>query len=85
MSDKEDEVETKLEKEEGFPLTVFYCGVCKLPPEYCEYGSTLKECRAWLKVNNLALFEKFGEAPDVVAVVEKEDSEPKEEKKEGLS
>ncbi|EMC93392.1 hypothetical protein BAUCODRAFT_239124 [Baudoinia panamericana UAMH 10762] len=30
------------------PKQVIYCGVCTLPPEYCEYGGTLKKCEEWL-------------------------------------
>ncbi|CAN0121430.1 unnamed protein product, partial [Ascophyllum nodosum] len=36
---------------ESYPLTVIYCGVCGLPPEYCEFGSTGEECRAWAREN----------------------------------
>ncbi|PWY69466.1 eIF1-like protein [Aspergillus eucalypticola CBS 122712] len=28
---------------------VAYCGVCTLPPEYCEFGGTAKKCEDWLK------------------------------------
>ncbi|KAH8676328.1 translation initiation factor SUI1 [Xylariales sp. PMI_506] len=28
---------------------VIYCGVCTLPPEYCEYGGTVKKCQDWLQ------------------------------------
>ncbi|KAJ5162477.1 Translation machinery-associated protein 22 [Penicillium capsulatum] len=28
---------------------VVYCGVCSLPPEYCEFGGTAKKCEEWLK------------------------------------
>ncbi|KAI7209594.1 Translation machinery-associated protein [Hortaea werneckii] len=28
--------------------SVVYCGVCSLPPEYCEYGGTTKKCSDWL-------------------------------------
>ncbi|GAQ47160.1 translation machinery-associated protein 22 [Aspergillus tubingensis] len=28
---------------------VVYCGVCTLPPEYCEFGGTAKKCEDWLK------------------------------------
>ncbi|KAJ5902705.1 Translation machinery-associated protein 22 [Penicillium taxi] len=28
---------------------VVYCGVCTLPPEYCEFGGTAKKCEEWLK------------------------------------
>ncbi|OJD29277.1 translation machinery-associated protein 22 [Diplodia corticola] len=28
---------------------VVYCGVCTLPPEYCEFGGTTKKCEEWLQ------------------------------------
>ncbi|KAJ5880530.1 Translation machinery-associated protein 22 [Penicillium subrubescens] len=28
---------------------IVYCGVCTLPPEYCEFGGTAKKCEEWLK------------------------------------
>jgi len=31
---------------------VVYCGVCSLPPEYCEYGGTVKKCEEWLENNH---------------------------------
>jgi len=31
--------------------TVIYCGICGLPPEYCEYGPTFEKCIPWLKEN----------------------------------
>jgi len=31
---------------------VIYCGVCSLPPEYCEFGGTVKKCEEWLKKNH---------------------------------
>ncbi|KAK1069316.1 Translation machinery-associated protein 22 [Friedmanniomyces endolithicus] len=31
---------------------VVYCGVCTLPPEYCEYGGTTKKCSDWLLANH---------------------------------
>ncbi|KAA0166493.1 hypothetical protein FNF28_03134 [Cafeteria roenbergensis] len=32
-------------------LEVVYCGVCGMPTEYCEYGSTIDRCEAWRKAN----------------------------------
>ncbi|KAK0911142.1 Translation machinery-associated protein 22 [Friedmanniomyces endolithicus] len=34
------------------PRHVVYCGVCTLPPEYCEYGGTTKKCSDWLLANH---------------------------------
>ncbi|KAB2574029.1 Translation initiation factor SUI1 [Lasiodiplodia theobromae] len=31
---------------------VVYCGVCTLPPEYCEFGGTTKKCEEWLKAHH---------------------------------
>ncbi|KAF2132613.1 RNA binding protein-like protein Tma22 [Dothidotthia symphoricarpi CBS 119687] len=31
------------------PRSVTYCGVCSLPPEYCEFGGTTKKCQEWLE------------------------------------
>ncbi|TDZ61946.1 Translation machinery-associated protein 22 [Colletotrichum trifolii] len=38
---------------------VKYCGVCTLPPEYCEYGGTVKKCQDWLQKNQPALYDKI--------------------------
>ncbi|KAF2836559.1 RNA binding protein-like protein Tma22 [Patellaria atrata CBS 101060] len=31
---------------------VLYCGICSLPPEYCEFGGTTKKCEEWLLSNH---------------------------------
>ncbi|KAJ5429083.1 Density-regulated protein DRP1 [Penicillium cf. griseofulvum] len=36
---------------------VVYCGVCTLPPEYCEFGGTAKKCEEWLKENESDLWD----------------------------
>ncbi|KAI1187174.1 density-regulated protein DRP1 [Nemania serpens] len=38
---------------------VTYCGVCTLPPEYCEYGGTVKKCQDWLQKAYPAMYEKI--------------------------
>ncbi|KUJ11358.1 density-regulated protein DRP1 [Mollisia scopiformis] len=38
---------------------VVYCGVCTLPPEYCEFGGTVKKCQEWLKKNNSTMYERL--------------------------
>jgi density-regulated protein DRP1 len=38
---------------------VVYCGVCSLPPEYCEYGGTVKRCQDWLEKNHKAMFDRI--------------------------
>lgn len=41
------------------PLVTTYCGVCTLPPEYCEFGVSLKRCKEWLAQNEPELFDKL--------------------------
>ncbi|RKP22336.1 translation initiation factor SUI1 [Syncephalis pseudoplumigaleata] len=42
---------------------VVYCEVCTLPPEYCEFGSSLAKCQQWLKEHHEDLFEQlYGDA-----------------------
>ncbi|EHK25018.1 uncharacterized protein TRIVIDRAFT_168825 [Trichoderma virens Gv29-8] len=38
---------------------VIYCGVCTLPPEYCEYGGTVKKCQEWLEKHQPAMYERI--------------------------
>jgi hypothetical protein len=33
------------------PLSVVYCGVCSMPPEFCEFGSCYDQCRQWIESN----------------------------------
>ncbi|XP_061362782.1 translation machinery-associated protein 22 [Gastrolobium bilobum] len=33
------------------PVSVLYCAVCSLPPEYCEFGSDFDKCKPWLIQN----------------------------------
>ncbi|GAQ80707.1 Translation initiation factor SUI1 family protein [Klebsormidium nitens] len=33
------------------PQTVLYCGVCGLPPEFCEFGPDFEKCKPWLIKN----------------------------------
>ncbi|XP_002165948.1 density-regulated protein isoform X1 [Hydra vulgaris] len=42
---------------EDYPLEVEYCGICGLPPEYCEFGSEAEKCKDWLKENIPDLFD----------------------------
>ncbi|KAL2105184.1 hypothetical protein VUR80DRAFT_8812 [Thermomyces stellatus] len=39
--------------------SVVYCGVCTLPPEYCEYGGTVKKCQEWLEKNHPDMYERI--------------------------
>ncbi|KAL4961901.1 putative RNA binding protein Tma22 [Aspergillus stella-maris] len=38
---------------------VTYCGVCTLPPEYCEFGGTAKKCQEWLKDEEPELYQRL--------------------------
>ncbi|KAJ9224359.1 hypothetical protein DTO271D3_6832 [Paecilomyces variotii] len=38
---------------------IVYCGVCSLPPEYCEFGGTAKKCEDWLKSSHPDLHDKL--------------------------
>ncbi|KAL8688821.1 MAG: hypothetical protein Q9218_005361 [Villophora microphyllina] len=49
---------------------IVYCGVCTLPPEYCEFGGTVKKCQEWLEKHHPEMHEKFyseGMSPMVVS------------------
>ncbi|KAG8164993.1 hypothetical protein KVR01_005268 [Diaporthe batatas] len=48
-------------------LKVLYCGVCTLPPEYCEYGGTVKKCQEWLQKNHKDLYEAIWSAEALAA------------------
>ena len=41
-----------------------YCGVCSLPPEYCEFMPTLTKCTAWLESNHPDLFASLYASPN---------------------
>jgi hypothetical protein len=34
-----------------YPLRVDYCGICTMPPEYCEYSSNPARCHEWMKIH----------------------------------
>jgi density-regulated protein DRP1 len=38
---------------------VIYCGVCSLPPEYCEYGGTTSKCQKWLEDKHPDMYEEI--------------------------
>ncbi|KAK0717042.1 translation initiation factor SUI1, partial [Lasiosphaeria miniovina] len=44
---------------------VTYCGVCTLPPEYCEYGGTVKKCQEWLEKKHLDMYARIW-SPEVL-------------------
>lgn len=33
------------------PIVVLYCGICTMPVEYCGFGASADQCRAWLLEN----------------------------------
>ncbi|KAG9005039.1 Translation machinery-associated protein 22 [Tulasnella sp. JGI-2019a] len=41
------------------PLTVLYCEICSLPPEYCEFGSHATRCKTWLEETHPDLYQKY--------------------------
>ncbi|KAG5948037.1 Translation machinery-associated protein 22 [Claviceps sp. LM77 group G4] len=52
------------ERQQAAPLEpqarhVVYCGVCTLPPEYCEYGGTVKKCQEWLENNHQDMYNRI--------------------------
>ncbi|KAH7408452.1 RNA binding protein-like protein Tma22 [Phaeosphaeria sp. MPI-PUGE-AT-0046c] len=44
---------------DAVPVKITYCGVCSLPPEYCEFGGTTKKCAEWLEENNPDMHSKL--------------------------
>lgn len=48
-------------------MSVVYCGVCTLPVEFCEFGKTLKKCKAWLEEEDVATFNKLYNADSTVS------------------
>ncbi|KAM0484553.1 hypothetical protein ACHAPX_001979 [Trichoderma viride] len=38
---------------------VIYCGVCTLPPEYCEYGGTVRKCQEWLEKHHPDMYSRI--------------------------
>ncbi|KAJ4396897.1 Translation machinery-associated protein 22 [Gnomoniopsis smithogilvyi] len=46
--------------------TVLYCGACTLPPEYCEYGGTVKKCQDWLQKHHPDMYETIW-SPEALA------------------
>ncbi|KAL2911534.1 Translation machinery-associated protein 22 [Polyrhizophydium stewartii] len=51
-------------------LDVLYCDNCGLPPEYCEFGTSVPECKAWLKVTKPELYDQLY-ADEAAAAAEK--------------
>ena len=69
--------ETKGEEEKIIePVVVYYCGVCKLPAEFCEFGPNFERCKKWIAKNCPELYPALAEEFAALAL------EPDEESKE---
>jgi density-regulated protein DRP1 len=42
-------------------VKVIYCGICGLPPEYCEYGPSYDKCKTWILENCRSTLPKLVE------------------------
>ncbi|RSH77706.1 Translation machinery-associated protein 22 [Apiotrichum porosum] len=40
------------------PVQAFYCAICSLPTEYCEFGPSVSKCKTWLESNDKAEYER---------------------------
>jgi density-regulated protein DRP1 len=47
--------------------SIVYCGICSLPPEYCEFGGTVAKCTAWLLQHHPAMHAELYSADEVAA------------------
>ena len=41
------------------PVQPFYCGVCSLPTEYCEFGPSITKCKTWLETEDQGEFSRL--------------------------
>jgi hypothetical protein len=41
------------------PLTPHYCGICTLPTEYCEFGTSISKCKTWLEENDKEEYQRI--------------------------
>ncbi|KAL7269095.1 Translation machinery-associated protein 22 [Rhizina undulata] len=48
---------------------VIYCGVCSLPPEYCEFGTSPQKCKEWLESTHPSLVAKVYDTSAVAAAM----------------
>ncbi|KAK8226079.1 translation initiation factor SUI1 [Phyllosticta capitalensis] len=46
---------------------VIYCGVCSLPPEYCEFGGTTQKCEEWLQAHHPDMHQRLYSADAIEA------------------
>lgn len=61
---------------------ILYCGVCGMPPEYCEYGD-LEKCRPWLEDNAPWVLEPLDEAMSNMDLENEDGTRSKKKKKRG--
>jgi hypothetical protein len=49
------------------PVNPFYCEVCTLPTEYCEFGPSFSKCKAWLESEDRQEFDRlWGEGTSLI-------------------
>jgi hypothetical protein len=41
------------------PVIPFYCEVCTLPTEYCEFGPSVTKCKTWLESEDKGEFDRL--------------------------
>lgn len=52
------------EQKTGYHMVIYFLTsniliVCTFPPEYCEFGSHLTRCKAWLQQERPDLFDRY--------------------------
>ncbi|KAI7861358.1 translation initiation factor SUI1 [Spinellus fusiger] len=52
-------------------VNVLYCGICTMPPEYCDFSGTQEKCKEWLKDHHEEVYEKMYDVQAVTEGVEK--------------
>lgn len=56
---------------------VLYCGVCGLPPEYCEFNPDFEKCKPWILQNCPNIYPELASS-----IIESNKIQTSEEKKE---
>jgi len=52
------------------PVQAFYCAICTLPTEYCEFGTSISKCRAWLEDEDKGEYDRlWGQGGFVSAIL----------------
>jgi len=68
----------------SYPLKMVYCGVCGIPPEYCEWAGKKvdpEECKKWLLKNEPKMAQKFYPESTNEESKDENTEEPKKKKK----